>query len=469
MSVRASAPGPGPGDNDGVSGTRHTIVGLPWTRSEARRVARRIAAGPLTGRTWREVLYCVAAVAVGVPGFLATVALLAIGGILTISLVGTFPGLLVLVVALRLARWLGSVNRGLAGRLLGEHVVAAPRADPGHGILGRVDAALRDPSGWRGVSYVLLKLPVAAASYYILAGFWFTGLVDLSLPILWAWPHWVTTPVTTALPFVGVHVSFYVHTWLETLPVAAIGVATLLAAPWLTRVVATADRWLIRNVLGPVSLSARVRDLEETRARAVDDSAATLRRVERDLHDGAQARLVALAMSLGMAREKLGEGASETDLGRARALVDTAHRGAKEAIAELRDLARGIHPPALDNGLPEALSTLGARSAIPVVLSTAIPQRPTPAIEAIAYFCAAELLANAAKHSAAGEVTIDAAEQGGVLRLRVLDDGRGGADPGRGSGLAGLRQRVSTVDGRMSVDSPPGGPTLVTVELPMHA
>jgi signal transduction histidine kinase len=150
-------------------------------------------------------------------------------------------------------------------------------------------------------------------------------------------------------------------------------------------------------------------------------------------------------------------------------LVDTAHQGAKEAITELRDLARGIHPPVLDSGLPEALSALAARSAVPVALTTSIPRRPTPAIEAIAYFCAAELLANAAKHSAAAEVTIDAAEQGGVLRLRVLDDGRGGADPGRGSGLAGLRQRVRTVDGRMSVDSPQGGPTLVTVELPMHA
>jgi signal transduction histidine kinase len=174
-------------------------------------------------------------------------------------------------------------------------------------------------------------------------------------------------------------------------------------------------------------------------------------------------------MSLGMAREKLAAGASETDLGRARTLVDTAHQGAKEAIAELRDLARGIHPPALDRGLPEALSTLAARSAIPVTVTASIPQRPTPAIETIAYFCAAELLANAAKHTAAPEVTIDAAERAGVLRLTVMDGGRGGADPSQGSGLAGLEQRVRTVDGRMSVDSPAGGPTLVVVELPMHA
>jgi signal transduction histidine kinase len=478
VSARPSASGPAAGDNDGVSGTGHTIIGLPWTRSEARGAARRIAVTPVTARTWREVAYCLASVALGVPGFVLTVFLLTVGGLLTVSLVGTVPGLLILVAALRLARWLGSAHCRLGGWLLGEHVPVPPRARPGHGILGRVDAALRDPAGWRGVSYVLLRLPVAAASFYILVAFWFTGLVNLIFPLSWAWsrqggpqPGFAAgpTPVTTALQYVGIHPAFYVTHWPETFLVIPIGVVTLLIAPWLTRALVTADRWLITRLLGPGGLSARVRDLELTRAHAVDDSAATLRRVERDLHDGAQARLVALAMGLGMAREKLGERASEDDVARARLLVDTAHQNAKEAIAELRDLARGIHPPVLDSGLPEALSALAARSAVPVALTTSIPQRPTPAIEAIAYFCAAELLANAAKHSAAAEVTIDAAEQGGVLRLRVLDDGRGGADPGRGSGLAGLRQRVRTVDGRMSVDSPQGGPTLVTVELPMHA
>jgi signal transduction histidine kinase len=465
-------------DNEGVSGAVRTTVARPWADPAVRRAARRIAAAPLSGRAWREVAYCVTAVALGIPGFVAIVAMLAIGGVATVSLVGVIPGLLVLVAALRLARWLGSVHRRLAGWLLGEHVAAAPRGDPGHGILGRVDAVLRDPSGWRGVSYLLLKLLVAVASFYILVAFWCTGLANLSLPLWWALSHRgglsAHRPgpgmlVHTALPFGGFHTHFYVTTWVGTLPVAVIGVVTLLAAPWLTRVIVVADRWLIRSLLGPGSLSSRVRDLEETRARAVDDSAAMLRRVERDLHDGAQARLVALAMSLGMAREKLGEGASPADLGRARALVDTAHQGAKEAIAELRDLARGIHPPALDNGLPDALSTLAARSAIPVALTAIIPERPTPAIEAIAYFCAAELLANAAKHSAAAEVTIEASERAGVLRLRVMDDGRGGADPSRGSGLAGLQQRVRTVDGRFSVNSPEGGPTLVTIELPMHA
>jgi signal transduction histidine kinase len=464
--------------NDGVSATGPATAARLWARSTAGPAARRIAAVPLAGRTWREVAYCLASVALGFPGFVLTVFLLAAGGLLTVSLVGTVPGLLILVTALRLARWLGSVHCRLGGWLLGEHIPVPPRARPGHGILGRVDAALRDPAGWRSVSYVLLKLPVAAASFYLLTAFWFAGLANLIFPLWWAWsrqggpqPDFAAgpTPVTTVLQYVGIHPAFYVSNWLEAFLIVPIGVLTLLIAPWPTRALVTADRWLITRLLGPGGLSARVRDLELTRAHAVDDSAATLRRVERDLHDGAQARLVALAMSLGMAREKLGEGASGEDVARARLLVDTAHQGAKEAIAELRDLARGIHPPVLDSGLPEALSTLAARSAIPVALTTSIPQRPTPAIEAIAYFCAAELLANAAKHSAAAEVTIDAAEAGGVLRLRVMDDGMGGADPARGSGLAGLRQRVRTVDGRLSVDSPVGGPTLVTVELPMHA
>jgi signal transduction histidine kinase len=470
--TQVGAPGPGQGDNDGVSATGPTTAARLWAQSTAGPAARRIAVVPLTGRTWREVAYCLASVALGFPGFVLTVVLLAAGGLLTVSLVGTVPGLLILVMALRLARWLGSAHCRLGGWLLGEHIPVPPQARPGHGILGRIDAALRDPAGWRGVSYVLLRLPVAAASFYLLVAFWFTGLANLIFPLWWAWPGQGAagpTPVTTALQYVGIHQTFYVSNWLVAFLVIPIGVVTLLIAPWPTRAIVTADRWLITRLLRQGGLSARVRDLELTRAHAVDDSAATLRRVERDLHDGAQARLVALAMGLGMAREKLGQGASEDDVARARLLVDTAHQGAKEAIAELRDLARGIHPPVLDSGLPEALSALAARSAVPVALTTSIPQRPTPAIEAIAYFCAAELLANAAKHSAAAEVTIDAAEQGGVLRLRVLDDGRGGADPGRGSGLAGLRQRVRTVDGRMSVDSPQGGPTLVTVELPMHA
>ena len=216
----------------------------------------------------------------------------------------------------------------------------------------------------------------------------------------------------------------------------------------------------------------RVRELEQSRARAVDDSAARLRGIERDLHDGAQAQMVAVAMKLGLATKKLGgmiDGTGQTDLERVLELVAAAHRGAKEAITELRDLCHGIHPPVLDQGLGIALTTLAARSDLPVELVVDLPERPSAAIETIAYFCAAELLANVAKHSGALHATLEAVHQPGLLRVRVSDDGCGGARVENRGGLAGLADRVGTVDGRLQVASPPGGPTMVTVELPSHA
>ena len=216
----------------------------------------------------------------------------------------------------------------------------------------------------------------------------------------------------------------------------------------------------------------RVRELEQSRAHAVDDSAARLRQIERDLHDGAQAQMVAVTMKLGLAVKKLGrmvDGTGQTDLDRVLDLVAAAHRGAKEAITELRDLARGIHPPVLDQGLGAALTTLAARSDLPVELVLDLPERPSAAIETIAYFCAAELVANVAKHSGAGHATLEAAHVPGLLRVRVSDDGSGGARVEARGGLAGLAERVGTVDGRLQISSPPGGPTVVTVELPSHA
>ena len=216
----------------------------------------------------------------------------------------------------------------------------------------------------------------------------------------------------------------------------------------------------------------RVRELEQSRAHLVDDSAARLRQIERDLHDGAQAQMVAVTMKLGLAMKKLGgmtDGTGQTDLDRVLELVAAAHRGAKEAITELRDLARGIHPPVLDQGLGTALTTLAARSDLPVELAIDLPERPSAAIETIAYFCAAELLTNVTKHSGARHATLEAVHVPGLLRLRVSDDGTGGARVEARGGLAGLTERIRTVDGRLQLSSPPGGPTAVTVELPSHA
>src|SRR5450631_2141064 len=231
------------------------------------------------------------------------------------------------------------------------------------------------------------------------------------------------------------------------------------------------ELWIAYRLL-VAPLPQRGRELEQSRAHLVDDSAARLRQIERDRHDGAQAQMVAVAMKVGLATKKLGgmtDGTGQSDLDRVLELVAAAHRGAKEAITELRDLARGIHPPVLDHGLGIALTTLAARSDLPVELVVDLPERPSAAIETIAYFCAAELLTNVSKHSGARHATLEAVHMPGLLRVRVGDDGRGGARVEARGGLAGLAERIKTVDGRLQLSSPPGGPTAVTVELPSHA
>jgi signal transduction histidine kinase len=225
-------------------------------------------------------------------------------------------------------------------------------------------------------------------------------------------------------------------------------------------------------------LPRRIRELEHSRAHLIDDSAARLRRIERDLHDGAQAQMVAVTMKLGLAVKKLsgltdGPGPVQldrADLDRVLDLVVAAHGGAREAVAELRDLCRGIHPPVLDQGLPIALSTLVARSDLPVELVVDLAERPSAAIETMTYFCAAELLTNVAKHSGARQATLEAVlVPGPLLRVRVSDDGCGGARVEARGGLAGLAERIGTVDGRLQLSSPSGGPTVITVELPCRA
>ncbi len=454
----------------------------PWA------VARMAVTAPFTRREGRELLFCLAGLPFAVVNPLALF-------VLAVDLIwlaaGTGRGnpssaevaiacacvglLLVLLVSTGAARRLGSLQRMLATRLLGMRVAPPParrrpggRAWPGPGP--------RDAVGWRVMAYLLAKLPVGLIELYAVF-FWIGGLVNLGYPLWWGAfrnhpPGARLSPVPVFTPF-GLfgEGTFRVATVGGTFAAAAAGAAMLLAAPWVTRAVTSADAWLIRGLLGPGRLAQRVHDLELSRALAVDDSAALLRRLERNLHDGAQIRLATLAINLGMAREKLGDDGAVPvpDAAAVRELVDAALRGAKEAIGELRGLIRGIHPPVLDNGLADALASLAANSAIPVELEVSIPVRPTPAIETIAYFCAAELLSNAAKHSFANKIAIRAAGQRDVLLLSVADDGTGGADPARGTGLSGLAQRAAVVDGLLTIASPPGGPTKITVELPLRA
>src|SRR3954469_3332443 len=427
---------------------------------ELRRVAGIILGAPLTPWALRDLLYCVFGGLTGLLGFLVMVVLLAFGLTVSVSVLGTVVGLLLITLTLRLSRRLSSVHRRLLRRVLGHQVEAPSKFQPGTGLLGRLDRRLRDRVAWRGVWYSLIKLPVAFVQFYALTLTVF-GLIDLSFPV--PWPFFPPMAVLQPLPFGGTP---HVSSWPATLPAAVLGVACLVAGTWLARGINLGDRALIRGMLGPSTMAERVSELERTRSLAVDDAAAALRRVERDLHDGAQMRLAALALKLGMAREKLEDPDNET----VKELIDAAHRNAVDALADLRDLARGIHPPVLDSGLASALATLATSSAIPAAVTADIGPRPAPAIETIAYFCAAELIANATKHSYANQIKINIrTERGGLLHLEVSDDGAGGADVARGSGLAGLDQRVSTVDGRLEVSSPAGGPTTVTVELPLRA
>jgi signal transduction histidine kinase len=437
---------------------------------------RRLLRAPFTRDTRRQVEYAVLGLLLALPGFVFIVVAFTVSLGMSLSFAGMLVGLPLLVVSLLGARRLGAVHRRLAGRLLGLQVPPPPPVRPQPGAFGRARAVLTDPVGWRACGYLLLKLPLAVIGAIIVVYLLLWGLPYLTFPIWWEILHvngvvihvpgwlawWKPDPLLVANS---------VHSLAVCFALFPVGVAALLYCPWWLTGCNAVDGRLVARLLGP-PLGHRVRELEQSRAHVVDDSAARLRRIERDLHDGAQAQMVAVAMKLGLAREKLGgtmTGFTEADVERALELVDAAHRGAKEAITELRDLARGIHPPVLDHGLGTALTTLAARSGVPVELVIDLPERPSAAIETIAYFCAAELLANVAKHSGARHATLEAVHVPGLLRVRVSDDGAGGARVEARGGLAGLAERIRAVDGRLQVTSPPAGPTVVTVELPSHA
>jgi signal transduction histidine kinase len=252
-----------------------------------------------------------------------------------------------------------------------------------------------------------------------------------------------------------------IDTPVEFVLLSLAGLVVLLLTPWVVRGLAMANRALVRGMLGS-DVTERVRELTASRSAAVDLAAEDRRRIERDLHDGVQQRLVSLAMDLGRAKEKL-----DTDPERAKELVDEAHEEAKRAITEVRDLARGIHPTVLtDRGLDAALSALAARSPVPIEVHVDVARRPPASVEAAAYFVVSEALANVAKHARASKASVTVRRSGDRLTVQVQDDGAGGAAIAEGSGLAGLRDRVGALDGELHLLSPEGGPTVLMAEIP---
>jgi signal transduction histidine kinase len=381
-------------------------------------------------------------------GVLAVVhALVAVLAVLAIAV--PFPGAGLAV------RQLTELTRRMSGMWCGVPI-ASPYLPPPAGENGaklswrqRRKWMMADPATWRDLAWVFLSpwLGAALAGGSVVAIVY--GIFGMALP------HGSTQLAgVISHPLYGI----------------LLAVSGFVAAPWLLRGYGE----LARSLLGPTQqaeLAQRVRYLAQTRSDTIDAGAAEMRRIERDLHDGAQARLVAMGMTLDAAGQLI-----DTSPEAARALLMEARDSSVKALAELRDLVRGVHPPVLaDRGLADAVRALALDSPLQVRVTSELPGRPPAPVESAAYFAVSELLANVAKHADAGMVWIDIRHDGGMsgisgtsgmLRIGVTDDGRGGADPALGTGLHGIERRLAAFDGVLAVSSPPGGPTVVNMEIP---
>jgi signal transduction histidine kinase len=484
--------------SDGLLGTRLSGSARPiWTGNPLRSLWSWLT----DPASWREQAYLLLRFVVGLP--LAVVAIGVIGqGLQALTLplwyyaagdhlygawdIDTFgeamllvpAGVLLLILSVPLVTAFGALAGYLARAVLGGGEAHAPREGGAARRAGRAGLDRPPPAPSRR----------ALGIHAMVA-----GAISLVLIVIWAattpggyfWPVWPMLVFGTALGIhavwvlapsllpdagprgvalarhggtVGAFAVFLTLIWAVTTPGGyfwPVWTFLFLAIPFGVHAAIQAGAGRRREA----EATERIEVLQTTRAGAVDAQASELRRIERDLHDGAQARLVALAMDLGMAKDRV-------DDPEAREQVTRAHEEAKRAIVELRDLARGIHPAVLtDRGLEAALGSLAGASRVPVELHVDLHERLDPALEAAAYFVVAEALANAAKHSGATSVRVDVTHRPGLLTVRVADDGAGAADPG-GEGLTGLRRRVEAHDGRLAIDSPPGEGTTLTAELP---
>ncbi|MFC6937323.1 sensor histidine kinase [Actinomadura yumaensis] len=407
-------------------------------RDWARAAAYLLLGGPL-GALWWGTLTC---------GVLAGVLLAPLWiGVVFLALTA---------VALRLG---GRLERALARHLLGAEIAVPYRPWP-DGLRAQASTLLTDPATWRDLLFLLLRLPVAGAEALLLAPV-AVGLTLAGLPV-----RAVLTEGDVTARFNGRRL--FTVDELSSLPYALAGAALLVAVAYTVGPLGRAHRRLAESLLRPTA-GSRARRLRTAldaergrRAATLRIAAAERRRLERDLHDGAQQHLAGLALDLGMALRAMGDDAPE-----ARRLVAGARDQAVRTLEEIRTLARGLHPAILaEQGLDAAMSALAGRCPVPVDVRVDCPHRPPPEAETVAYFVVSEALANVARHSGAtgARVTVGCAR--GVLVAEVRDDGRGGARAGDGTGLAGLRDRVAALAGSFTVDSPEGGPTVVRAELP---
>jgi signal transduction histidine kinase len=398
-------------------------------------------------RTGRELVYVATGVALGIFWLVALVTLLALG----ISLALITIGIPILAFTLLLVRIGANVERERAALALGAPI-ARPRRRRAAStrLLDRLLAPLRDRRTWRDLGYMLLLGPVGIIAGTLAIALWSAALAALAAPVFAP-----GAPDGSLLDDLGGAVY----------AVTAGGVALAALAALVTSALAAGCAGMAKSLLAPdprEELTERISSLEATRLGAVDSADARLRRIERDLHDGAQHRLAYIAMELGRARAKLASDPNAAD-----ALLAGAHDESKVAMRELRDLVRGIHPSVLsDRGLDAALSGLAERATIPVEIRGTVADRLPPAVETAAYYVVAETLTNVGRHSGASQAYVDVQRANGELVLAIGDDGNGGARRRPGSGLEGLAQRVEALDGTLEVESPTGGPTTIVARLP---
>jgi signal transduction histidine kinase len=416
----------------------------------ARRRGRRAVLGPLrlAAIIVRDTTFVVGGVPVQLAALLALGPALGHPGVITLGQVA--GSLLVGVAAVLVTRVpLTAMQRHRFWSLLGIEILKPPTV---HGSLRhRLVSGLRSEATWRQLGYHLVVGPAIAAGGMLTLAIWAAGA---GLASIYGWARLFPS-------FAGVGSLGDKPRTLATV----CGILLLLVAPAVAAAVAWLDSRAGRALLGPsraADLERKVESLAESRAGVVDAADAERRRIERDLHDGAQQRLVSLAMNLGLARATL------TDLPEpVMQVIADAHEEAKAALAELRNLVRGLHPAVLeDRGLDAALSGIAARAPLPVRVDVAVPERASPTIEAVAYFVVSECLTNIARHSGATQAGIDVKRTGDTLVIQVTDNGVGGADPAGGTGLASLARRAKSVDGSLQIESPAGGPTVIAVELP---
>ncbi|WP_328470994.1 sensor domain-containing protein [Actinoplanes sp. NBC_00393] len=366
-------------------------------------------------------------------------------------------GLVFFAAAIWVTRRLAGIQRRRAATVLDVAVLTPYRSLPS-GLLARLRVILRDPATWSDLAWLICQFAVGPACLVLSVALWLTALQCVTAPVLRA-----VLPESAGYDPVVLELTGRspVLSWI----LVPVGIGLAVVAYRLPRHLVRGQARLAAALLGPsptAVLAERVDRLTVARAATVDASAAELRRIERDLHDGAQARLVAMTMSLGVAEDVI-----DADPAVAKALVAEARIGAGTALTELRNLVRGIHPPVLaDRGLGAAVEALVLDTAFPADLDLRLDRRLAAPVEAAGYFAVAEALANAGRHSGADRVHVTITDAGTALHITVRDDGRGGADPARGTGLLGIQRRLAAFDGELRVSSPVGGPTVLDMELP---